>query len=89
MDSQKPNAFKNISSSAQIKAGLGRVVGVFCASSSSGTLKLWDSLDASTTVLVNTFPVAGAKYYDLTGIEFLTGLYATIANTADITIFYQ
>ena len=80
--------YVNISASALVKTGVGRLRGVFCASSTGGTLKLWDNTSAATTILVNTFDLTAATYYQMGDVTFGTGLYATIANTADITLFY-
>lgn len=76
------------SSSALVKTGCGRLRGVFCSSSAGGTLKLWDNTSGATTVLVNVFDLTAATYYDFGDVTFGTGLYATIANTAEITVFY-
>ena len=80
--------YKNTAASVLVKTGYGRLRGIFCASTTGGTLKLWDNTSAATTILVNTFDLTAATYYDMGDVEFGTGLYATIANTADITLFY-
>lgn len=80
--------YSNISASALIKTGTGRLRGLFCASTTGGTLKLWDNTSAATTILVNTFSLTAATYYDMADVRFATGVYATITNAADITLFY-
>lgn len=80
--------YKNISASALVKTGYGRLRGVFCASTSGGTLTLADAVSGVTPLIVNTFTLVAATYYDMGDVAFGTGLYATIANTADITLFY-
>lgn len=79
---------KNLSSSSLIKDGSGRVTGIFVASSSSGTLKLWDNTAGSGTVLVNTFSVVPATWYPL-DFAFGKGLYVTVGGTLDCTISYS
>lgn len=84
------NSFKNLTASGAVKVGYGMVVGVVINSHTSGTLKLWDSLSATGTVICNTISFAvGEHYIDLFSAGFQTGLYATIAGTADITIVYK
>lgn len=79
--------YTNISSSAQLAAGPGTLYGIIVNSHSSGTVKLWDALTATGTVVMNTFTFAsGSQVYMFpVGVSFYTGLYATIGGTADIT----
>lgn len=80
----------NLTSSALVKTGTGNVQGIVVNSNSSGTLKLWDSLTAANTVLFNTITfAAGSQTFNLFGARFVTGLFATIGGTADITILYN
>lgn len=81
--------YTNLSASAQIAPGAGTLYGVIVNSNSSGTLKLWDALTATGTVIMNTYTfAAGSSIINLShvGISFYTGLFATIGGTADITI---
>lgn len=84
----------NISASTQIKSGAGQFMGICVNSAAAGaTIKVWDSLTASGTILLNTitFTTAvneGPKIIALPGIKFSTGLYVTIAVAAlDCTVF--
>lgn len=79
--------FSNITASALIQTGPTKLGGIFCASTTSGTVKVWDSTAASGTVCVNTFALVAGTYYPLPA-DMKNGLYITIANTADITVFY-
>lgn len=79
--------YANKSASALIKTGDGYLIGIFVASSSAGTIKLWDNTSGATTVLVNTFNVLGGTWYPLP-FHFKTGLYITIAGTLDCTVSY-
>lgn len=79
-----------LSTSALVKTGAGRLNKVFIASHSSGTLKLWDALSATGTVLLDTYTYpAGSSTLDFGGLVFGTGLYATLTNTQSITILYN
>lgn len=80
--------YSQIAASALVKTGYGRVRGVFCSSSTGGTLDLSDSLATGAPLIVNTFALTASTYYNMADVAFGTGLYATIANTAQITIFY-
>ena len=80
----------NLSASALVKTGSGRAQGVIINSHTSGTLKLWDSLTASGTVINETMSFAvGERFIPLFGVAFTTGLFATIGGTANITIVYN
>lgn len=84
------STYTNISASALIKTGAGRLKGFMVNSHTSGTLKLWDNTSAATTVLLNTITFnAGPTVFVLPDVEFGTGLYATIGGTADISIFWK
>ena len=76
----------NISATGAVKNGTGKLMGVFCASSSSGTLKLWDNTAGSGKVIANTFNLTAATFYQIPA-AFTTGCYATVGGTADITVF--
>jgi hypothetical protein len=84
--------YKNISASALIKTGYGRLRGIFVSSIGTGqdapTIKLWDNTSAATTILVNTFSPTAPTYYNLADVAFGTGLYVTLTNTIDCTVFY-
>lgn len=81
--------YRNLSASAKVKDGLGKLMGIFVASASATpTIKVWDNTAASGNVLVNTFtPVAGT-FYPIPGY-FITGLFVTIGGTVDCTVFYE
>lgn len=82
------NKYANKTASALIKTGAGTLVGMYVNSTTGGTIKLWDNTSAATTVINNTItPAVG--YHDLGNAAFSTGLYATIANTLDVTIYYK
>lgn len=77
---------KNLSASGQVLSASGQLLGVFCASSSSGTLKLWDNTAGSGAVVVNTFSLTAGTFYPIPA-SLANGLYAELGGTADITLF--
>lgn len=80
----------NLSASALIKTGSGRLQGLVINSHTSGTLKLWDNTAASGTVIHDTISfAAGERFIPFFGETFSTGLYATIGGTANITLIYN
>ena len=84
------NKYKNLTATGQVKAGAGVLAGIIINSHSSGTLKLWDALTATTPVLLNTITFAATdRFIPIFGASFGTGLFATIGGTADITIVYN
>lgn len=81
------NTYKNLSASAAVKTGFGRLVGMYVNSTSAGTVKLWDNTAGSGTVINNTItPAVG--YHNLGNISFNVGLYATLGGTIDVTFYY-
>lgn len=81
----------NIIASALVKTGTGKVYGVIVNSNTSGTIKLWDDVTATGTVLVNTYTFAsGSSVVTFPEpLNFTTGLYATIGGTADVTVVFN
>lgn len=78
----------NLTASALVKTGPGILVGMYVNSTSSGTIKFWNNTSAAGTVINNTItPAIG--YHNLGNANFTTGLYATIANTLDVTLYYK
>ncbi len=80
--------YVNLAASALVKTGEGFMVGIFVASSSSGTIKVWDNTSAATTVLVNTFSAIAGTWYPIP-FRFKTGCYVTLAGTIDCTVSYH
>lgn len=73
----------NLTATQTIK-GAGRVLGVFVASSTAGTLKF---ADAAGTI-VNTFSATAATYYKLP-FSFAGDLTITVGGTIDCTVGYE
>lgn len=78
----------NKTASGLIKTGFGQVFGVIVNSHTNGTMKLWDALTATGSVVVNTytFPSGSGIYTFPEPINFQTGLYFTLGGTLDITL---
>lgn len=84
------NTYKNISASALVKTGSGKISGIVVNSHTSGTIKVWDNTSAAGTVLFNTITLAvGERFIPLYDANFTTGCYVTIGGTADITVLYN
>lgn len=82
--------FKYTAASVLVKTGKGRIRGIFVSTASgSPTIKLWDSLTATGTIVVNTFIPVAATFYEFPEVGFDTGLYITIANTVTCTVEYN
>ena len=80
--------YVNATADTAVKAGRGNIVGIFVASSTSCTIKLWDNTSAATTVLVNTFSASAGTWYPLPFV-FNTGLYLDVGGTCDLTVSYN
>ena len=76
---------RNLTSDTLVKTGEGDLLGIFVASSTSCTIKLWDNTSAATTVLVDTFSASAATWYPLP-FRFTTGLYLDISGTCALTV---
>lgn len=83
--------YLNGTTSQAIKSGVGTLYGIVVNSHTSGTLKLWDNTAGSGTVIMNTFtfPAGSCAYSFPNGINFNTGLFATVGGTIDYTILYK
>jgi hypothetical protein len=80
--------FTNRTASAAILTGRGKLVGMYVNSTNAGTIRFYDNTAASGTVITNVItPVIG--YHNLGNTAVTNGIYATIANTLDVTIFYE
>lgn len=85
--------YKQLSATAQVKAAPGKIKGIVVSSTSSGTLKFYDSAVGSTSdpVVINTLtPAAGSNYpFPADGIWCSKGIYVVAANTIEATIIYE
>lgn len=82
------NKHFNLNGSGQILAGVGILSGMYVNSTSSGTVKIYDNLAATGTIIFNTItPAVG--YHNLGDVQCLNGCYASISNTLDVTFFIK
>lgn len=73
---------------ANIKASNGVLLGVFCASSTAGTIQLYDdAATGTTTPITGSVSLTAGTWYRIP-VGFSSGLYAVIGGTADVTIVY-
>ncbi len=79
-----------ITGTGLIYTGQGTVNGIIVNSHTNGTLKLWDNTSAATTILIDTFTFpTGSGSYNLFGVKFIKGIFATVGGTLDATISYN
>jgi hypothetical protein len=84
------SSYKNLSADTLVKTGAGKLVGIFVASASgSPAIKIWDNVDGTAPILVNTFTPVAATYYEFPDVVFTRGLFVDITNTVDATVFYE
>jgi hypothetical protein len=77
----------NKTASGAVANSMGNLLGVFCSSSSSGTLALHDNASAASgDVVVAQFSLVAGTFYPIPA-SFANGLYATVGGTANVTFF--
>lgn len=82
--------YANITADTLIKSGPGNLQGIVVNSHTNGTIKFWDALTATGTVIFNTITfAAGPGFYPLFGAKFTVGCFADISATIDCTIIYN
>ncbi|MGH9697968.1 MAG: hypothetical protein ACRD52_00745 [Candidatus Acidiferrales bacterium] len=81
-------AYTQLSATANVSSNPARLMGVFCSSSSAGTLTVYDSA-TNTTInkIVDTFNLTASNFYRLP-FQARAGLYVVIGGTASITLSY-
>ena len=91
LQSTTPFAYSQlITADTLIKTGAGIAVGLVVNSHTSGTIKIWDALSATGTVLFDTITLAaGPQYFNLFGAKFTTGMYVDIGGTISLTVIYN
>lgn len=78
---------QRFTSSGLIKKGNGLLTG-FIVASGTPTVKLYDGIDTSGTVMLNSMVCQPATPYPLS-ILFTAGCYVSITGTCDITFLYN
>ena len=79
--------YTNMSASALVKNGEGDLVGIWVASTSAGTVKLWDAITGVAPILINTSSLNTG--WNSMPFHFNTGLYCTIGGTIDCTVSWS
>lgn len=78
--------YKQTSTGGNICAGAAMLGGVFCSSSTSGTLTIYDDASTGTTTkMVDTFTLVAGQYFPLP-FSATNGLNFVIGGTASITV---
>jgi hypothetical protein len=77
----------NLTASALVKTGSGDLVGIWVASTSAGTVKLWNNTAASGAVLVETSTLNTG--WNAMPFPFTVGLYITIGGTLNCTLSFN
>ena len=89
LETEDRSTYTNLTADTLVKTGPGRLKGIFVASGTTPTIKIWDNTSAATTVLINAFTPAVATYYPFPDVEFATGLYVDVGGTIDCTVFWK
>lgn len=88
--------FRNLTATAQVKVGLGKLKSIFVSSGTAPTIAIYDSANALTSdpVILATFTAVTAGLYNLTGddggVGFSRGLYVVVGGTSPVvTVFFE
>jgi hypothetical protein len=80
-------AYKNVSASANICPRAGALLGFYVNSTSSGTIRFYESATTTTTKVITNVITPAIGWHTLP-VSFTDGLYAVIASTLDVTIVF-
>ncbi len=80
--------YKNLTASGQVAKTAGAILGFYVNSTSSGTIVFTDSA-ASTGGTAITGTITPAIGFHRLPAECVDGCYVTIANTMNVTVFFQ
>lgn len=72
-----------------IKGGQGTLVGMYVNSTSSGTIKLEDTLTHGSGNVINNTITPAIGWHSFGNAGFIIGLSATIGGTLDVTLYVQ
>lgn len=79
---------KQLSATANVCNSDGILGGVFCSSSTAGTLTIYDdAATGTTTKIVDTFTLVAGTWYPLP-LGVANGIYCVVGGTASITVAY-
>lgn len=77
----------NITSTTTVRTGAAELIGILCASTSSGTVVVYDNTSAANPI-TGTITLTAGQWYPIPA-TCRTGVHVVIANTANITVFYN
>lgn len=80
--------YHEMSASGLIKTGTGRLFGIFCNSTTAGTLIIYDGITAGGTAMFSGLSLTAGQLYEFGNVLFGTGLYIALTNVADWTVIY-
>lgn len=80
--------YVNTTTIGLIKTGIGRLRGIYVASSKLGTVEILDNVEDAPPVIVREFNVESSHYYKFADVAFGTGLYLVLKNAPEITVYY-
>ena len=86
--SLNPTQWKRLTATGLVKTGQGQLTGLLCASSSSMTATVYDGIDSTGVLIVNTMSLTAATPYPMPA-KFNVGCYIVIGGTGDLTVFYD
>lgn len=81
-------SYKRITATGNIKPIGGRLLGILVASTTAGTIQLYDSATTTTTYPITGVITPVAGMFIPIPAEFTTGLYAVVGGTLDATLIY-
>lgn len=88
MITQQAGSYKRITATGNIKPIGGILLGLLVASTSSGTITLYDSATTTTgTPITGTLTPAAGTFIPIP-LQFINGLYAVVSGTLDVTLIY-
>jgi hypothetical protein len=77
-----------ITATALVKTGPGVLGAIVVGSSTAGTIKVWDSLTASGTVILETTSAITAPFVLTLPVAFSVGLFITVGGTLTASVLY-
>jgi hypothetical protein len=80
-------SYKNVSATANICPRPGALLGFYVNSTSSGTIRFYDSATTTTAKVITNVITPAVGWHPLP-VAFTDGLYAVIASTLDVTVVF-
>ena len=85
---QEHYSYLQFTASIVVKAGQGMLGGILVSSATGGTLAVYDGVNASGTLILDTMSVTAGQPYPLP-CKFKNGLYIVVGGTVSATVFYE